>query len=70
MAKKKAIPLKEEIYHLEKLDDDSFRIGNSEEVSVDEAILMIKNLQAKSALAPIGELPSHLLIINVDEGEE
>lgn len=57
------------LYELVARPDGTTGIGNTIEVSRDEAILMIKNLQAKSASAPIGEVPSDLLNVD-DEGIE
>ena len=55
-----SVPL-ETVYELEKCEDGSTRIGNSVEVSAADAVQMIKAGLAKHELAPIGEVPSHLI---------
>lgn len=47
----------EVVYLLEQLPDGTLRIGNSHECPRSEAIQMIRASLAKSADAPIGEVP-------------
>ncbi len=55
------------LYELEKRNDGTYGIGNSIEVSESEAVLLIQSKQAKSPFAPIGEVPSFLVVEEVEE---
>lgn len=45
------------VFELLDLPDGTIGIGNSREVEIEEAILLIEQRQAKSAFCPIGVVP-------------
>lgn len=58
------------IYYLELLQDGTYRIGNSDEVSRDDATFLIKNKEAKHESAPIGIVPDFLKTVDNVEVED